>query len=140
MSGDAWWSDGLRFTCAQCGSCCGGVPGTISFTDGELAKMAARLGVSEAEFLERYVWYKYDGKRSLRERDDLDCIMLDSETKRCTIYDVRPAQCRTFPFWEDVLDSPASWRMYASTCPGMGRGELHSAEEISSRLSERTDK
>lgn len=100
--------------------------------------MADRLGVSPSEFERLYVWYKYDGRRSLREKDDYDCILLDSSTKRCTVYDVRPSQCRTFPFWSDVLASPRSWARYSRNCPGMDDGETHTEDEIINILEQRS--
>lgn len=134
MRDDApWWSGGLRFTCVGCGSCCGGGPGTVSFTDDERTAMASMLGVSEEEFDRLYVWRKY-GRRSLRERANYDCILLDAETRRCTVYAARPSQCRTFPFWHDAVKSRRNWELYAEECPGMNSGELHDLEEISSIL------
>lgn len=132
-----WWSDGLHFTCTQCGACCGGVPGTISFTEEELAAMSEKLGMTVRAFVEEYVWTKYYNRPSLKERDDLDCILLDPETRRCRVYDARPAQCRTFPFWKDVLRSRREWDEYAERCPGMNCGEFFSAEQIVSILESR---
>jgi Fe-S-cluster containining protein len=51
----------------------------------------------------------------------------------CTIYPVRPLQCRTWPFWTDNLSSPDAWNRAAQTCPGMNRGKQYdfvSVEEI----------
>jgi len=30
--------------------------------------------------------------------------------KQCTVYPVRPAQCRTFPWWKENLSSKEAWR------------------------------
>ncbi|MCD8213606.1 MAG: YkgJ family cysteine cluster protein, partial [Campylobacter sp.] len=27
------------------------------------------------------------------------CIFFDEENKNCSVYDFRPSQCATFPFW-----------------------------------------
>ena len=124
-----WWKDGLHFSCTGCARCCGGEPGTVCFTDEERRDMASALGVTEEAFESAYVWKKY-GKPSLREKTDYDCVFLERPEGRCRIYDVRPSQCRTFPFWEDVLKSKLSWDCYSQTCPGMNRGTFHSYEEI----------
>jgi hypothetical protein len=52
----------------------------------------------------------------------------------CTVYPARPAQCRTWPFWESNTESRAAWDRAAAGCPGMNHGELISAEEITRRV------
>ncbi|WNY23079.1 hypothetical protein MmiHf6_03780 [Methanimicrococcus hongohii] len=37
----------------------------------------------------------------LQRKNDGSCIFLDSGSKKCMIYDVRPALCRTYPFFAD---------------------------------------
>jgi len=54
------------------------------------------------------------------------------------IYDVRPLQCVTFPFWESVVSSAHTWEAAASGCPGINTGELHSGREIGQYLELRT--
>ena len=71
--------------------------------------------------------------RTLREKSNGDCVFYDREAG-CTIYDVRPRQCRTWPFWESNLVSPEAWQETCEVCPGSGRGELIPAEEITRRL------
>jgi Fe-S-cluster containining protein len=44
----------------------------------------------------------------------------------CSAYEDRPIQCSTYPFWASVVDSDASWRSEARSCPGIGSGELRS--------------
>lgn len=131
-----WWSEGVRFTCMQCGRCCREEPGAVWFTEDEAEAMAAFLGISMAEFHDRYVWKRY-GKLSLREKPNYDCIFLDrsGETERCAIYEHRPSQCRTFPFWPDVLKTELSWESYSQTCPGMNCGKFHDRAAILEQLS-----
>ena len=52
----------------------------------------------------------------------------------CTIYPVRPRQCRTWPFWESNVVTPEEWQRTCEICPGSGKGELIPVEEISRRL------
>ena len=91
--------------------------------------MAGALAISPEEFDFLYVWRKY-GKPSLRERANYDCIFLDRNPDRCSIYAVRPAQCATFPFWPEILKSKLSWDRYSLSCPGMNQGDFHDATEI----------
>jgi hypothetical protein len=46
------------------------------------------------------------------------------------VYEDRPRQCRTWPFWRINLASREDWAGAAAGCPGMDRGELHPAERI----------
>lgn len=61
-----------------------------------------------------------------------DCVFLQQTNQGggCAIYDVRPAQCRSWPFWEWNLDSPDAWNSTARKCPGINRGCLYTPEEI----------
>jgi len=38
---------------------------------------------------------------SLKEKHNHDCIFLESTG--CRVYPARPAQCRTYPFWEQKI-------------------------------------
>jgi Fe-S-cluster containining protein len=42
----------------------------------------------------------------------------------CSIYSVRPYQCRTWPFWPENLTTPNHWQRSAARCPGMAAGGL----------------
>lgn len=128
-----WWKDGLYFSCTGCARCCSGEPGAVWFTDDERRAMASALGLTEEAFERNYVWRRY-GRPSLREKLNYDCVFLDRDNDRCRIYDVRPSQCSTFPFWEEVLKSKLSWDRYSQTCPGMNRGAFHDYAEILSCL------
>ncbi len=120
---------GLRFRCTQCGSCCTGPSGYVKFTDDEAVSMAATLGVPIDEFMRTYTHETPMG-RSLTERKTehgYDCVFLDRETVPgkavCGLYDARPAQCRTWPFWKTNLSSEHAWRRAAIDCPGIDRGQ-----------------
>ncbi len=71
--------------------------------------------------------------RTLREKANGDCIFFD-RGQGCTVYSVRPRQCRTWPFWESTVDSPESWEETRRGCPGAGSGELIPVEEITRRI------
>ena len=73
------------------------------------------------------------GGLSLREKANGDCVFYDRQ-KGCTIYPVRPRQCRTWPFWESNVVTPEAWRRTCEVCPGSGQGDLIPAEEITRRL------
>ena len=127
---------GLRFSCTQCGNCCSGLPGFIGFTPEEGRAIARTLGVSEDEFLQRYTRDTPEGRsiKDIRPEGSAswDCVFLARENGRtgCSIYEARPAQCRTWPFWRSNLRSRDDWDRASESCPGMNTGELQSPEVI----------
>jgi Fe-S-cluster containining protein len=124
-----WYADGLRFTCTGCGDCCTGAPGYVWVNQQEIDALAARLKISPAEFERRFV-RNVGLRRTLKERKNYDCVFLDAETRKCTVYEDRPRQCRTWPFWDSNLASPAAWQAACEACPGSGHGKLYSLEAI----------
>jgi len=128
-----WYADGLKFTCVEdCGGCCTD-HGSYSFVylDRPTERKIARfLELDLAAFRKRFTVLD-EGNRALR-MDTPDCPFLSG--KRCKIYPVRPAQCRTFPFWEENLSSPRAWKKLAEFCPGIDTGEHQSLRVIRDML------
>lgn len=123
-----WWEkSGLRFECAACGRCCGGELGTVRVTEEERAAISADLNISKDTFEDTYMVRK-DGVMTLREKENYDCVFIGQNSKRCSIYRVRPLQCRLFPFWPSVLKNKDAWDFYAGLCPGMNKGRLYPPE------------
>ena len=127
-----WYCDGLKFECTQCGTCCTGAPGVVWVTDEELQDIADSLGKSIGEIRLTHTRI-VRGKTSLREFANGDCTFFDGRTRGCQIYESRPAQCRTWPFWKSNLESSESWQETQEGCPGAGSGTLYSLEEIEDR-------
>ena len=125
--GSVWYDDGLRFNCTQCNGCCGGAPGYVWVEEPEIARIAIFLGMPVHDFARRYcrkVWWR----TSLTEMPGGDCVFLSP--RGCQIYSVRPMQCRTFPFWPDLVETPARWEGEKYRCPGIGKGRHYSRCEI----------
>ena len=129
---DRWFSQGLRFTCTQCGDCCSGKPGFVWVNDEEINALARNLNLPLEEVRAMHTFQTPRG-RSVRERVNGDCIYYESG-KGCTVYEVRPRQCRSWPFWESNLESSQSWERTVAICPGAGSGELISENEIIARM------
>jgi Fe-S-cluster containining protein len=129
---DPWYENGLHFKCTQCGKCCTGAPGFVWVNDEEEVAIADFLGEDRDRFAAFHVRSLPRG-RSLREKANGDCEFYEAG-KGCTIYSVRPRQCRTWPFWESNVHSPAAWKETCEICPGSGHGELISADEITARM------
>jgi Fe-S-cluster containining protein len=130
---EPWYADGLRFACTRCGHCCTGAPGFVWVNDDEVRALAVFRGEPVEEVLGLYTRREGGTRRSLKEKANGDCVFYDRE-KGCTVYPVRPRQCRTWPFWECNAHSPAAWAAAAADCPGMNQGELIPAEEITRRV------
>ena len=127
-----FWSEGLRFECQQSGRCCTsrGEYGYIYLTPEDRERLASSLGMSLTEFVSVHC-QETDGYVHLRN-PELDCEFL--EGARCGVYEGRPEQCRTWPFWPENMKARV-WRgEIAPFCPGIGKGRLYTAEEIRQEL------
>lgn len=136
MTQRPWYRDGLRFECTGCGGCCSGEPGYVWVDDDEIAGMAALMKISVESFERRFVRNEAGGK-SLVEYPDGDCIFLEPDSRRCSVYEARPVQCRTWPFWNSNLGARKDWEETCKACPGSGVGRLYSWEEIETRRKEK---
>lgn len=127
---DPWWADGLQFTCTRCGRCCKGPePGYVRVDADEVAALCEHLELTPDQFGQRYLRRLIDGQLGLTEHPNGDCIFWQ-DGQGCTVYEARPTQCRTFPFWPEVLETEAAWDDYASMCPGMGSGRRYARQRI----------
>ncbi|MGD9690353.1 MAG: YkgJ family cysteine cluster protein [Phycisphaerales bacterium] len=128
--------DGLRFSCTMCGNCCTGVPGYVLIDDAETAALARRVRLSVTDFLDRFTHVLEEG-RSLTERKTsfgFDCVFLDRESipgkAVCGVYEDRPKQCRTWPFWPSNLSSRRAWLEAKRKCPGIDHGPVTPLTQI----------
>ena len=128
---EPWYKDGLRFQCTRCGKCCTGEPGYVWVNGAELRAIAEFRGESVEEVTGLYTRLA-GGGRTLREKANGDCVFYD-RAAGCTVYAVRPRQCRTWPFWDSNVETPEAWQETCEICPGSGRGELIPVEEITLR-------
>jgi Fe-S-cluster containining protein len=132
---EPWYRDGLNFTCTQCGNCCTGAPGVVWVDESEIKAIADLTGKTTGEILLMHTRL-YAGRRSLTEYANGDCTFFDPEKRGCTIYEARPTQCRTWPFWNSNLKDKESWEALSPDCPGAGKGAFFSLEEIQKRSSQ----
>ncbi|QDT34224.1 YkgJ family cysteine cluster protein [Thalassoglobus polymorphus] len=133
MNNEPWYSDGLKFECTQCGNCCTGAPGFVWVSEEEVKDIAEYLDKPIGEIRLLYT-RPARGKTSLTEFANGDCVFFDPQGRGCTIYPVRPIQCKTWPFWKSNVDSPESWEQTRRDCPGIGSGNFVSLEEIQTQL------
>ena len=124
----------MAFECQQCGRCCAGPDeGYVWISDDELARLAKFLGRPVDAVRKQYT-RAVSGRRTILEHPVThDCMFLEPGTcggKGCAVYDVRPAQCRTWPFWKSNLISPDHWARAGLRCPGINRGNRFDLAEI----------
>ena len=128
-----WYKSGLKFKCTSCGDCCTGAPGYVWVNKAEIEALAARLEMDVEAFSRKYV--RLVGiRRALLEYANGDCVFFDNQTRKCTVYEQRPRQCRTWPFWESNVRTPEAWAETCEVCPGSGKGKLYQLDEIDERL------
>lgn len=85
----------IVYDCQRCTACCRW-PGQVKLTDAEIPRLAAHLGLSEFDFIQRYTQLRPDRRGlSLTEQADGACVLLDG--RDCRVQAVKPQQCRDFP-------------------------------------------
>ena len=115
-----WYKDGLKFECTGCGDCCTGAEGYVWVTNAEIAKLAELLNTTVDDFEYQYV-RKIGIRKSLKELPvSFDCVFFDSESRKCQVYEARPQQCQTWPFWDSNLKTRKHWEATCNVCPGSG--------------------
>lgn len=114
-------AEGLRFECQPgCTACCE-QRGFVYVTDDDIARAAAFLGMASAAFERQFV-FRTRNRARLRVPRDANCHFL--REGGCSIHPAKPVQCRSFPFWPEMVESRREWRKTARYCPGIGQGPL----------------
>lgn len=121
-----WYEQGLEFSCTGCGKCCK-VDGDVWLAPEEISSILSFLKMDHdrlGEFRRKYIrgeispaveqtseTNKTNGIQSWMclKRNEGSCVFLNDDGK-CSIYDVRPVQCQTYPFWPSVLESGQTWK------------------------------
>lgn len=123
----SWYArqGGLNFACTQCGKCCAR-PGYIDVLPEEAHVLADRFqqGASP-EDLEGILWsYEQDfDVWSITVPEGGHCPFLVDGM--CSVHDVKPQQCRTYPFWPEILASKKTWEAEAVYCEGIREDGEH---------------
>ncbi len=97
------------FKCLRCGSCCRR-HGIVRLTETEVRQIADFLNMTEYQFTEKYTdLLPNRSALTLTELENGDCIFF-SQDSGCRINDVKPKQCRDFPYrwrfanWENECE------------------------------------
>lgn len=124
---------GLRFSCTGCGECCQAADAYVWVTPEEVPKIAACLDLEIDDFGARYLRL-VDGDLALVDHPGRDACVFWEKEGGCRVYEARPEQCRTYPFWPENLRSRKDWRAVGQVCPGVGGAgddaRLYTVDEI----------
>lgn len=114
--------------CSTCGGkCCAGERGYIFCSIDELLQISSLLKLPFNEFTQKYV-KKVGYRFSLIEKERIDsqgntdyaCVFLNAQSNQCEIYEARPKQCRSFPFWDGFKNQDtAEFRELIQMCKGI---------------------
>jgi hypothetical protein len=115
----------VRFTCQSgCTKCCD-QQGFVYLTEEDIERLASYLNMPAADFEQRYV-YRTRRIRRLRVPRHAQCSFLTDGG--CGVHPAKPIQCRTFPYWPELLGTARAWHAAGKWCPGIGKGDLVNIE------------
>jgi Fe-S-cluster containining protein len=126
----------LKFKCQGSGNCCvtHGEFGFVFVSKTDRKRFADFFEMPMSAFTKKHCrrvgkfWALKDNPKSS------ECLFLVN--KRCSAYSARPTQCRTWPFWPEVMNAKTWNKEVASFCPGVGKGKVVSQEKIIAQLKE----
>lgn len=79
--------------CLSCANCCKVMSPT--YTKEDIERIAAHLKMTPAQFKKKWLFFDKKGRDWMNV--STPCQFLDLKTNKCTIYEVRPADCAGFP-------------------------------------------
>lgn len=116
----AWWMDGVAFQCQpNCGKCCDQPGGYVYLAREDAERLAAHAQLSVDAWLERDARRTFDGRFVLKNKEETDICIHFNEQRQCDVYEVRPQQCRAFPWWPENLVTQGKWQKTKRSCPGI---------------------
>ena len=134
----------LRFRCRRCATFCCKLGGP-KLTQRDIERIR-QAGYSEDDFLEPLSNKEFKGlpvmRGSLKNREDGSCAFLrfdeEKDVHECSIYDVRPALCRLYPFDFEMVNPDSFVLKLIPCCRGLNdpRGELVNKEFVINRLTD----
>lgn len=96
--------------------------------------LADHLELSLGAFNRRYTRSEDDGSRVLRFVEGRCIFLVDG---LCSVHELKPVQCRTWPFWEELLVSREVYeREVRAFCPGSRTGPVVPAASIRAQMDE----
>jgi Fe-S-cluster containining protein len=93
----------------------------VFLNEREAEEIRVYLKLSRSWYRRRYLSRLPDGDLVASWQGDGRCVFLDARGE-CGIYPVRPVQCRTYPFWPEIVSRQRDWRRESRRCEGINRG------------------
>ena len=125
-----------RFSCVPgCTQCCRR-PGNLTLTREDVVRIAQYMKMSIRRFEKTYT-ERVDGRSNVKlEGPEAACPFLggDENNGWCQIHDVKPLQCKTYPFWPHIAEDEDRWKREAERCPGIGQGPVISKKLVQIQL------
>lgn len=125
----------LKFKCQNSGKCCvsRGEVGFVFLTQKDVFRLSVFLNKPVSDFAKQslFDYTRFKKGRSLQwhlTNSEGPCQFL--KNKKCSIYEARPQQCRSWPFYPEHM-TPKAWAETAKFCPGIGKGPELSQDEVS---------
>ncbi len=98
-----------RFKCNGCGACCRW-GGAVLLEEADIERLAGCMGLEVDAFIQRHTRLAPNRRQlALLDAEDGSCAFLEGD--RCSVYEDRPWQCRSFPH---------AWSV-AEGCPELDR-------------------
>ncbi|MFH1674395.1 MAG: YkgJ family cysteine cluster protein [Pseudomonadota bacterium] len=116
--------DGFDFSfdpsgCEGCpGYCCCGESGNVWVSQNEILQICSFLQTNIVDYIRTYL-NRIGNRFSIKERfteQGFECVFFECSKKQCSIYPVRPLQCRQYPFWEHFKEHKDQ---VIKECPGI---------------------
>ena len=124
------FKNGIRFQCQGSSKCCvsRGSYGYVYLSMKDLQKISKYFKISMCIFKKKYC-DTTNGLLHFKEtKKNGNCQFL--KKNKCSIYEARPTQCRTWPFWKENIN-PKKWnKEIINFCPGIGKGEIINFSKI----------
>ncbi len=105
--------------CLSCANCCKTMSPTYTIKD--ITRISAHLRMSPAEFKAK--WLVFEKSEGDWMNKSQPCQFLDLTTNKCSIYEVRPADCAGFPHHTKrrMLDYIHVYKQNVEYCPATYR-------------------
>lgn len=123
----------MRFKCQEScgGKCCtanwNGKASFVFLTYTDIRRLMRFLKKPPSEFVEygEFTSTRFTDKTTHQyflKNNVPSCQFL--KDGKCSVYEARPTQCRTFPFWPENMEAN-NWEKLVEFCPGIGHGNEH---------------
>jgi len=108
---EAW----KQIDCKKCGNCC--MTMTPTWKKSEIKRVAAHVGMSPKEFFDKWLYTEEETGDVLNR--STPCQFFNQKKGLCTIYEIRPHDCATFPhlYRKDFLDQMEVYEQNLHRCP-----------------------